>query len=479
MSEFVTPPSTRPSQNSESFFVKYALVIKGVFIFFLILILQIPALLIDSLVDERKNRQTEVTNEVAAMWGGRQKLMGPVMSLPYTALVEKEVRDANNGNVVKKYNETEIAFFDLLPSKVKADVVCRTDKKHRGIFDISIYKAEVKINATYQLDNIKSESIKSALGAGVGYVTMGFSDINGFDGGTLAINGKELKIEGGTKAALHASNRNGIFSEFQFDPLQNNLECNISLSLKGTERIEFIPIAHSNEVSIAGSWGSPSYMGISPDNDERQNMQDADGKDKPGFKAVWNYNNLLQNFNADYTGTDLYTYNSFDRTATEQGASRNLGVKFFIPIDGYQKTTRSLKYNLLIIALTFIAFVFLEIANKNKRRIHVFHYTLIGLALLLFYSLLLSFSEHLSFNLAYLIAGAMIVLLISMFVKGILKDNKAALISFGVMLFSYSYIYVLLQLEDFALLAGSIGLFVILAVIMYFSRNTNNAAQME
>ncbi len=479
MSESAIPPSTPPSQNSESFFVKYALVIKGVFIFFLILILQIPALLIDSLVDERKNRQTEVTNEVASMWGGRQKLMGPVISVPYTSLVEKEVRDANNNSVVRKFSETETAFFDLLPSKVKADVVCRTDKKHRGIFDISIYKAEININAVYLLDNIKSESIKSSLNSGAGYLTMGFSDLNGFDAGTVFMNDKELKIEGGTKATLFNNNRNGVFSEFQFDPLQNRLECKITLSLKGTERIEYIPVAQNNEVTISGSWGSPSYMGISPDTDERQNMQDAEGKEKPGFKAAWNYNNLLQNFNTDYTAVDYYTYNSFDRAATEQGDSRNLGVKFFIPIDGYQKTTRSLKYNLLIIALTFIAFVFLEIANKNKRRIHVFHYTLIGLALLLFYSLLLSFSEHLSFNLAYLIAGAMIVILVSMFVKGILKENKAALISFGVMLFSYSYIYVLLQLEDFALLAGSIGLFVILAVIMYFSRNTSNAAQTE
>ena len=153
------------------------------------------------------------------------------------------------------------------------------------------------------------------------------------------------------------------------------------------------------------------------------------------------------------------------------------GVRFFVPVDGYHQSERSVKYNILIMALTFIAFIFIEVAGRNKKRIHIFQYTLVGLALALFYSLLISFSEHINFNLSYAIAGFMTVCMISLYIRGILGENRLALISFGVTTFLYSYIFILLQLEDFALLAGSLGLFVILGVLMYLSRRIEISKQ--
>ena len=142
-----------------------------------------------------------------------------------------------------------------------------------------------------------------------------------------------------------------------------------------------------------------------------------------------------------------------------------LGVKLCIPVDQYQQTTRTVKYAILIIVLTFAVVFFVEI--RRKVNIHIVQYILIGIALLLFYTLLLSFSEHLSFFISYLIAALMTIGLITTFMAAILKDKKTALVVGGLLTLLYIFIFVLLQLESYALLAGSLGLFVILAVTMY------------
>jgi inner membrane protein len=148
------------------------------------------------------------------------------------------------------------------------------------------------------------------------------------------------------------------------------------------------------------------------------------------------------------------------------------GVDFFIPVNGYQKTMRSVKYAALCILLTFAAFFLVE--TINKKPVHLFHYGLIGLAMILFYVLLLSLSEYLSFNFSYVIAAASTIGLISWFVKSILSSGKLTTVLSFVLLVMYTYIFTLLQLQDYALLFGSIGLFIMLAIVMYFSKRINS-----
>lgn len=147
------------------------------------------------------------------------------------------------------------------------------------------------------------------------------------------------------------------------------------------------------------------------------------------------------------------------------------GVRLLLPVDEYLKTMRSVKYCLMFVIITFLTFFFVEVINK--RRIHPIQYLLVGFAVCLFYVLLLSISEHLTFNLAYLLSCILILSLISFYAKFIFKNNKLTLVFSALLLLLYGFFYSLLQLEDYALLLGSIGLFLILGTIMTLTRKIN------
>lgn len=145
----------------------------------------------------------------------------------------------------------------------------------------------------------------------------------------------------------------------------------------------------------------------------------------------------------------------------------SFGVKFILPVDQYQKTMRSAKYAILIILLTFISLFFTELLNKKK--VHFLQYVLIGSAMIVYYTLLLSFSEQMGFTVAYLIASVATVMLISTFIAVVLKNRKPAIIFATILGVFYSFIYVIIQLQDLALLFGSVGLFLIIGVMMFLS----------
>ena len=151
-------------------------------------------------------------------------------------------------------------------------------------------------------------------------------------------------------------------------------------------------------------------------------------------------------------------------------------------MDNYHQAMRAVKYAILFIALTFMIFFFVEVLNR--RRIHPFQYILVGLALCLFYTLLVSISEHIPFNAAYAVSTTATLILITLYVWAIFANRNLTALVGGTLFILYGFIFILLQLEDYALLMGSIGLFVVLAIIMYYSRkidwyNVNNVAEEE
>ena len=212
--------------------------------------------------------------------------------------------------------------------------------------------------------------------------------------------------------------------------------------------MNFAPVGEVTKIHVKGDCATPSFNGnflpternVSPD----------------GFEASWEVISINRPYPQAFSG------NRSDEIAASQ-----VQVGLRIPVDRFQKTERAIKYALLVIVLTFIAALFSEF--KLRRHINVFQYLLIGLALVLFYSLLLSMSEHMAFALAYLIATLMTAGLVTTYLFGVLKVKKQAIIIGVMLLFMYAYIFVLLNLESYALLAGSIGLFIILSAIMYYS----------
>ena len=211
----------------------------------------------------------------------------------------------------------------------------------------------------------------------------------------------------------------------------------------------FLPVGETTNVIVKSNWSDPSFTGYYlPDNRKIQS---------DGFTAEWNINYLNRNYPQSWIGNK----HKIDFSA--------FGLELLLPVDQYQKTMRTVKYAILFISMTFLSFFMIELLGKKN--IHPVQYMLIGFALLIFYSLLLSLSEHIDFTFAYLISGIAIIFIITSYTKSVLADNKQTGIIAGILIILYTYLYVVLQLQDYALLIGTIGLFAALTIVMYLTRN--------
>ena len=239
------------------------------------------------------------------------------------------------------------------------------------------------------------------------------------------------------------------FIKLEDAPSKSSVNFSIDLKINGSKQIRFIPIGKETNLNITSDWKTANFIG------EYLPLNEDKITDK-GFDAKWKILDINRPFpQQSFKGIpDLMKY--------------AFGVNFMIPVDEYQKSERSAKYGFLVIGLTFL--IFFLIQTMSKISIHPFQYLMIGIALTMFYTLLISISEHSSYLKAYLIAGTSVVLLITLYSKSILKNIKFPLF-IGISLTAlYAFIFVIIQLENYALLVGSIGLFVILASVMFASR---------
>jgi inner membrane protein len=225
----------------------------------------------------------------------------------------------------------------------------------------------------------------------------------------------------------------------------------LSLSIKGTKSIQFAPIAKNSNVELKSPWLSPSFIG--------SNLPQSYDITDEGFNAKWTSNQYSRSY-------PHYWFNGYYNFKNIKNA---FGVNLIEPVDGYAKNSRSSKYSLLVISLTFAVFFFFEI--MYKKNIHPIQYIMIGFSLATFYLLLISLTEHIGFDKAYFGSAFATILLIVSYTQFIIKSKKAVGILLVLLGALFSYIFIILQLEEFALLAGSIGLFVILSMVMFLSRN--------
>ena len=245
----------------------------------------------------------------------------------------------------------------------------------------------------------------------------------------------------------------GVSCPISLSNMEEEIPFGINLRIKGSESAMFTPLGKTTLVSLKSNCSTPSFTGaFLPENRE---------VDENGFSATWKILNLNRNYPQVFTGEN-WSIDLNDST---------FGVNLLLPVDQYQKSIRSIKYAFLIIILTFVICFFVEVLHKKN--INPFQYLLIGLALCLFYTLLVSISEHLNFTLSYVIATTMTIGLLTFYLSGILKIKKTAITIGGMLLLLYTYIFILIQMEIYALLVGSIGLFIILAIIMYCSLKIN------
>lgn len=430
------------NQKEESVFGKYGVFLKAIIIFVLLLIFIIPQVIIHGLINERENNQTQAFYDISSKWSGRQNITGPILVLPYL----EYYTDTNK--VVRSVKH----HLYILPDKVEFEGNILPEKRHRNIYEVVVYNSKVKINASFAKFNVNSLTIpKDNYVWKEASVILGLSDMRGikeklemtFDDKIYSFNPGVVArdiFESGAVAHL------GLDSVDKF--LSNGHDLKLDIDLKGSEQLFFVPVGKTTEVRLSSSWQTPAFNG--------QFLPDSSKIDVDGFLARWKVLHLNRNYPQIFID-DAYNlaYSSF-------------GVDLIMPIDGYQKTTRSVKYAMLIILLTFLVFFFVEITQQ--RRIHPFNYVIVGFALCLFYTLLLSFSEYMIFSLAYLIATVMTVGAISYFIYYLFKGTKVFAAIGGMLTLLYGFMFVIVQLESYALLIGSLGLFVVMFAIMNYTR---------
>lgn len=411
------------------------LLIKGLLIGSLVLLLLIPAYFVQNLIKEREDRQKEAFTEVSSKWAGKQNLAGPVLVLPYneTTLVNSQL------NTVKK-----LAY--ILPDKLTIQSTVNPEKRYRGIYQVMLFSADMKIAGKFSELPIQQLNIDPAnILWNEAYVCIGLSDAKGLK--------EEIKLNwNDSSVTLSPSSVNNAIMREAFTAAVNTApgkEINFSsvISINGSGQLLFTPLGRETTVTLTSSWPDPSFTGGQL---PEHRISDS------GFIATW------KNLSHTRSFPQAWKESNYDIQ------SSSFGADLFIPVNGYQKTMRSVKYAILCILLTFAAFFIIE--TVNKKSVHPFQYALIGLALILFYTLLLSFSEYTGFNIAYIIASIATVGLIAWFVKGILQSSRLTTILSLVLVLMYSYVFTILQLQDYSLLLGSIGLFLTLAVIMHFSK---------
>ena len=433
----------------------------------LILILLIPQGIIGSLINERENRSFEVKSDISSKWGERQVVGGPVLTLPfYKYLIDDK-------GVVKK--ETSYAHF--LPENLNINGDLNTETRSRGIYDTVVYKTILNLKGDFAYPDIASLGLnENDVLWDKAYLSFGVNDMKGLN--------KEPTLNFDTETNLHLSSSQAgqsIFSSelvyslpINIKETQNNFySFSLNLDLNGSEEIYFMPLGRETNVSLQSSWINPSFDGsFLPD--ERNITKD-------GFDAKWKVLAINRNYpqawinNAYNFDSNLlepqesdFRYNDGPTTAILDSQVYEFGVKFLLPVDIYQKNVRSVKYAGMAIALTFLAFFFAEIFNK--KRFHPIQYLLVGFAVSIFYLLLLSISEHLEFGYAYLISTVSTVFLVTLYAKAVFQNNKESLVLGVILTLIYGFFYTLLQLQDYSLLIGSIGIFLILALCMFMSR---------
>nr|WP_299070354.1 cell envelope integrity protein CreD [uncultured Allomuricauda sp.] len=417
---------------------------------FLILILLIPLGFIKDLIRERGFRQTEVIQEINSKWGTQVVLNGPILKIPYNVYVEEKVFDEKTKTYLKSQKAVRhTAYF--FPWELNINSIVDTKPLERGIYESAVFTANTAMKGKFaKLNFSESEIQEENILWDKATVLIKTSNLKGIRN-TVKIKLGENKYT--LKPKFDNTYMNILESGFLTDlegVLKKPLDFESEITINGSNTLQFIPIGKETNVFMKSNWHSPSFNG--------NFLPDTEGKkiSNTGFEAKWKVLETNRRF-GQYFIDNLPDLSDF-----------SFGTAFLVPVDDYQKTERTSKYGLMIIGLTLLVFLLIQLSSKIS--IHPFQYLMIGLALTMFYTLLISISEHQNYLIAYLVSGISVVTLITVYSRSILKNTKFTLLVLGSMFSLYTFIFVIIQLEDYALLVGSIGLFIILGIIMFTSR---------
>ncbi len=440
--------------------IEESITIKLMSIGFLVLILLIPSSWIQDLMRERETRAEDVVTEVSSKWSGAQTLSGPILVVPYKTIqvIKHEKEPDEIVEVTKRY------FF--LPETLRVTGKVNPQILHRGIFDVAVYQSELDVNAKFNAPDFSALHIADNMVMWKdAYMIFSINDLRGIsDNPSFTVGGvakdtepsNDLGVSVGKPAAATSYESqapvyatNGIIAKLGWNSGTDfNGDAQVNLKLKGSQSLNFVPSGKTTDVKLSGPWADPSFDG--------EFLPEHRTIDEKGFSADWK----VLHYNRPFS----QQWNSENETLS----GSEFGVNLLVPVDQYQKSIRTSKYGQLIIILTFVALFMVEITHKT--RIHPFQYILVGVALIIYYTLLISLSEQVGYNLAYWIATVATVGLVAFYSTSFLVTRQLVMLFTSLLVIFYTFIFIIILQQDFSLLLGSVGLFLIVGGLMYFSR---------
>jgi len=419
----------------------------------LILILLIPVSMIKGVVNDRDSIHQQARYDIMRSWGNAQLIAGPVLIVPFT----QRHFNSNGREIVEE------SRMYLLPESLNFDTTVNPEVRYRGLHKVPIYSAAISIDGEFNSPNIELLGIETArIHWDKASVAVFVSDARAIaETPVIDINTKTAKFEAGGQAFFDDMPPPiiaPIGTLIDSTSAEQAVHFSMTLHVNGSDSLRFTPLGDTTRVSMSSDWSSPSFLG-----NYLPKSRQVSGD---GFTADWKIASLGRALPWQWT----------DRTRPAAQAHQSaFGVNFYMPVSLYQLTLRATKYAVLFIGLSFVAYFLFEI--MAKLRLHPLQYLLVGFSNALFYLLLLSLAEHIGFGWAYLVSAIASAGLITGYSTAVLSGRNRGLMMALVLAGLYSFLYMTLKAESYALLAGAIGLWLTLALVMYLTRRIDWYAQ--
>ncbi len=436
MTDTVPPPTPNPMARGRGlmrlaleYFTGSSVVGRAAMLAILTLILKIPLGMVDGVIADRQSYENDAINNVRNSWGRSQTFVGPMIVLPYRP-----------GDVHGSRPLT------LLPEKLTIDGKLVPEQRRRGLFTVTVYSATFDVVAEFNPRAERSIDWTQAR------LTLGLSDIKSIEAAAVEVDGQQtewIPDASGALVSLQAPLAGAALAN------RDRFTVRFRVVFSGSGSLCIVPIGQRTDATIVSSWPSPSFTG--------RYLPTSKAIDQDGFRASWSVSYLGRGYG------QVWDVPSSTRPSDDKVRESAFAVTLLNTVDAYRETDRAIKYGVLFIALTFAACLMFEFVGGTRPSIA--QYGLIGLSLCVFYLLLLSLSEQLGFGSAYLMSAAAVVAQAAIY-NWALQRRRMPAVAFGALLAGlYGGLYGLLQLEDVALLAGSLLLFAVLSLAMWFTRN--------
>ena len=416
----------------------------------LALLMTIPSFFVGGLVDDRTSRAAEVVREISAHVGGPQTFLGPTLAIPYSIPSQSPSEITRRG------------IYLVFPSQASATLKTAAEERHRSLFRVPVFQADLKFDAAFDLAGVPAAAPPGAvLDWGRAEIVVGVSDARGAlaDATLATTDGKIVtmvpaEIAGSITLGDDKSQQTklSLFGAKAQDFARPDAKFRVlsGLRFSGAQRIAVLAYGKTTHLTAQGDWPSPGFDGAV--------LPVSRTVSSHGFTAEWSLPFIARGVRAEGPSDSI---SGLDGTA--------LGISFIEVADPYQSVSRALKYVLLFLGLLFLSYFIFEVTTR--KRVHPAQYILVGIAQIIFYLLLLSLAERIGFDWSFLIAGAATVILLSANAGWIFASRLQGMRAFVAFALLYGLIYVLLRLEDNALLVGATASFLAVAAVMYFTRS--------